>query len=269
MEQHKTIKFEGHTLHYRDEGREHEQTLVLLHGYLQNLDVWSPYVLSFMRSMHVITIDLPGHGYSDCVAEVHTMDLMARTVKAVLDDAGVKQCVLVGHSMGGYVALAFAEMYPHCLRGLGLLHSHAYADDDATVERRMLACEEVTKNRARYIVGFIPPLFDPSKRIMLAQEIKDLQDQCLETKEESVVAAQRGMAERPARIGVLYDLEVPVLFIFGRNDSRLPIEKAVAQTLDVRHAEILILDGVAHMSHIEDREYVRPRIANFVSTCYL
>ena len=64
MEQHKTIVFEEHTLHYRDEGREHEQTLVLLHGYLQNLDIWSSYVLSYMRSMHVITIDLPGHAIS-------------------------------------------------------------------------------------------------------------------------------------------------------------------------------------------------------------
>lgn len=269
MEQHKTIKFEGHTIHYRDEGREHEQTLVLLHGYLQNLDVWSAYVLTFMRSMHVVTIDLPGHGYSECLAEVHTMDLMARAVKAVLDDARVEQCVMVGHSMGGYVALAFADLFPHRLRGLGLLHSHAFPDDEVTVERRMLTCEEVTKNRARYIVGFIPPLFDDSKRVSLAQEIKDLQDQCLETREESVVAAQRGMAQRPSRIKVLNELEVPVLFIFGRNDKRIPIEKAVAQTLDVRHAEILILDGVAHMSHIEDRDYVRPRLQNFVSTCYL
>ena len=78
-------------MHYRDEGRGHEQTLVLLHGYLQNLDIWSSYVLSFMRSMHVITIDLPGHGYSECFYEVHTMDFMARAVKAVLDDAHVEQ----------------------------------------------------------------------------------------------------------------------------------------------------------------------------------
>ena len=74
-------------MHYRDEGRGHEQTLVLLHGYLQNLDIWSSYVLSYMRTMHVITIDLPGHGYSECFGEVHTMDFMARAVKAVLDDA--------------------------------------------------------------------------------------------------------------------------------------------------------------------------------------
>lgn len=269
MEQHKTIIFEGHTLHYRDEGKGHQQTLVLLHGYLQNLDVWTSYVLSYMRSMRVITIDLPGHGYSECFGEVHTMDFMAHAVKAVLDDAGVCQCVMVGHSMGGYVALAFAAIFPHHLRGLGLLHSHALADTDEIVERRMATCEQVAQNRASYIVSFIPPLFDTSHRVSMAQEIKDLQDQCLDTKIESVVAAQRGMASRPSRMEVLRDLEVPVLFIFGKNDPRIPISLGVAQALVARHAEIMILDNVAHMAHLEERDYVKPRLLHFVSTCYM
>ena len=137
MEQHRTIVYQGHTLHYRDEGRENAQTLVLLHGYLQNLDIWSSYILTYMRHMRVITIDLPGHGYSECFSEEHTMELMARTVKAVLDDADVEQCVMVGHSMGGYVALAFADLYPHHLRGLGLINSHALADTQEAIERRL------------------------------------------------------------------------------------------------------------------------------------
>jgi pimeloyl-ACP methyl ester carboxylesterase len=269
MEQHKTIVFEEHTLHYRDEGRNHEQTLVLLHGYLQNLDIWSSYVLSYMRTMHVITIDLPGHGYSECFGDVHSMDLMAKAVKAVLDDAGVEQCVMVGHSMGGYVALAFADLFPHHLRGLGLLHSHALAYTDKIIERRMETCDQVMSNRASYIVGFIPPLFDVSKRNELTLEIKDLQDQCLETKAESIVAAQRGMASRPSRIHVLQSLEVPTLFVYGKNDTRIPVELALAQAMEARHAEILLLDNVAHMAHIEERDYVRPRIQNFVNTCYM
>ena len=269
MEQHKTIVFEGHTLHYRDEGREHEQTLVLLHGYLQNLDIWSSYVLSYLRSMHVVTIDLPGHGYSECFGEVHSMDLMARAVKAVLDDAGVEQCVMVGHSMGGYVALAFADLYPHRLRGLGLLHSHALPDTESAIERRIETCDRVTQNRASYVVNFIPTLFDPSKRQQMNQEIKDLQDQCLETKTESIIAAQRGMATRPSLIHVLKKLEVPILFVYGKSDNRIPVELALAQAMEARHAEVLLLENVAHMSHLEERDYIRPRILNFVNTCYM
>lgn len=269
MEQHKTFVYEGHTVHYRDEGRTHPQTLVLLHGYLQSLDVWSSYVLTYMRSMRVLTIDLPGHGYTECFGDVHDMDFMADVVKAVLDDAGVEQCVLVGHSMGGYVALAFAERYPHHLRGLGLLHSHAMADSDEVVERRMATCDQVMSNRACYIVGFVPALFDASHRDIMAQEIKDLQDQCLETKTESIVAAQRGMARRPSRIHVLQDLEVPTLFIYGKNDPRISLEVAMAQAMVARHAEIMLLGNVAHMAHLEERDYVKPRLLNFVNTCYL
>ena len=269
MEQHRTIVYQGHTIHYRDEGREHTETLVLLHGYLQNLDIWSSYILTYMRSMHVISIDLPGHGYTECFGGEHSMDLMARAVKAVLDDASVEQCVMVGHSMGGYVTLSFADLFPHHLRGLGLINSHALADTQETLDRRLAVCEQVTQNRASHIVSFIPPLFDISKRVPLAQEIKDLQDQCLETKEESIIAAQCGMATRPSRIHVLQSLEVPILFIIGKNDPRIPVELALSQTLSARHAEILLLDNVAHMAHLEEREYVKPRLRNFVHTCYL
>lgn len=269
MEQHKTIVFEEHILHYRDEGRDHEQALVLLHGYLQNLDIWSSYVLSYMRSMHVITIDLLGHGYSETFGEVHSMELMARAVKAVLDDAKVDQCVMIGHSMGGYVALAFADLFPHRLRGLGLMHSHALADTEQIIERRMKTCDQVCQNRASYVVDFITSLFDASKREVVDQEIKDLREQCLETKTESIIAAQRGMALRPSRLHVLQQLEVPVLFIYGKNDPRISVELALAQAMEARHAEILILDNVGHMSHIEERDYVKPRLANFVATCYM
>ena len=263
MEQHKTIVFEEHTLHYRDEGREHEQTLVLLHGYLQNLDIWSSYVLSYMRSMHVITIDLPGHGYSECFGEVHTMDFMAKA------DTSENLRAQICCSMGGYVAMAFADLFPHRLRGLGLLHSHALADTESIIERRMATCEQVALNRASYIVSFIPPLFCPENRVALTIEIKDLQDQCLETKAESIIAAQRGMAARPSRLHVLHNLEVPVLFIYGKKDPRIPIELALSQAMEARYGEIMVLENVAHMSHIEERDYVRPRIQNFVATCYL
>lgn len=268
MEQHRTITFEGRTLHYRDEGRDASKTLVLLHGFLQNLDVWSTYVLTYMHHMRVITIDLPGHGLSDTFCDVHTMDFMARSVKAVLTDAGVEQCVMMGHSMGGYVALAFAEQYRYQLRGLGLINSHAMADDEVHRQYREEVCRQVQENRASYIVNFIPTLFDESKQQALMQDIKDLQDECLGTRTESIIAAQRGMAQRPSRIGVLQQLEVPVLFVYGKNDNRIPAEVALTQTLLPRHSEMLMMSHVGHMSFLEEREYVKPRLSSFVDTCY-
>ncbi len=259
---------DGHTVHYRDEGRNNKKTVVLLHGFLQNLDVWSSYVLSYMHHLRVITIDLPGHGQTETFSETHSMDFMARMVKTVLDEAGVDQCVMIGHSMGGYVALAFAEKHPYLLRGLGLINSHALPDSEEHRHWRQAICEQVKENRASYIVNFVPTLFDDHNRAGLSQDIKDLQDQCLETRSESIIAAQNGMMNRPSRIDVLRQLEVPILFIYGKNDNRIPLELAISQAMIPHHAEILILDNVGHMAFIEEREYVKPRIKNFVDTCY-
>ena len=268
MEQHRTLSIDGRTIHYRDEGRENSKTLVLLHGFLQSLDVWSSYVLSYMHHMRVITIDLPGHGLSQSFADVHSMDFMAKIVKKVLNEAGVDQCVMIGHSMGGYVALAFAENYPYTLRGLGLVNSRALPDSTQHAQYREAVCNQVLENRASFIVNFVPTLFDPDNSAALSQDIKDLQEQCLETRTEAVIAAQRGMMERPSRVAVLQQLEVPILFIYGKNDNRIPLDIAVSQAMLPRHSEILLLDHVGHMSFIEEREYVKPRIKNFVDTCY-
>ena len=175
---------------------------------------------------------------------------------------------MIGHSMGGYVALAFAENYPYTLRGLGLVNSHALPDSTQHAQYREAVCNQVLENRASFIVNFVPTLFDPDNSAALSQDIKDLQEQCLETRTEAVIAAQRGMMERPSRVAVLQQLEVPILFIYGKNDNRIPLDIAVSQAMLPRHSEILLLDHVGHMSFIEEREYVKPRIKNFVDTCY-
>lgn len=221
-----------------------------------------------MRSIHVISVDLPGHGLSDCFGDVHTMDFMADAVKAVLEDAGVEQCVMVGHSMGGYVALAFAERYPYLLRGLGLVNSHGFADTPESLLKREDACELIRINRAGYIIDFISNLFDKSKRQNMGQELKDLQEDCLDTSAEGAIAAQKGMASRPSRLKVLASIEVPILFVIGKEDPRIPVEEALSQTIEARHAEILLLSDVGHMAHLEEREYVKLRLLNFVNTCY-
>lgn len=268
MELHRRIEYEGKTIHYRDEGRGNQHVLVLLHGFLQNLDVWSSFTLTYMRYMRVISVDLPGHGYSSTYGDVHTMEFMAKAVKAVLDEAGVEKCVMVGHSMGGYVALAFADLYPYMLKGLGLMHSHAMADSEVGRRKRLAICEQVHVNRASFIVNFIPELFFEGNRLPMAAEIKDLQDQCLETSEPAIKAAQRGMLQRPSRLDLLQNLHMPVLFILGKNDPRLEFEMGVSQAMIPPIAEVFMLDKVGHMSLIEAKELVKTRIKAFVATCY-
>ncbi len=264
--EHKYCYYEGNAIHYQDEGK--GNTLVLLHGFMNSLDVWSSFIYSFMRDMRVIAIDLPGHGKSDSIEEIHTMPLMADIVKVVLDKEGIESCVMLGHSMGGYATLAFARQYPYMLKGFGLLHSHAMVDDEETLQNRERSCNIIMQNRANYVVSFIPNLFYPDSRSFLQKEMESLKEAALEMKSEAIIAAQKGMAARQSSVDILEKTETPVLFVFGKNDSRIPLELAVSQAMLPKHSEILLLDKVAHMSHFETREIVKTRVRQFVESCY-
>lgn len=269
MEQHSQIEYRGAKIHYREEGRGNKNTLVLLHGFLQNLDVWSSFVLTYMHDMHVVTIDLPGHGYSENLGDVNSMEDMADAVNAVIEELDIDHCVMVGHSLGGYVALAYADRYMYRLKGLGLLHSHALADSQEARERRQQVCHQVQINRPGYILSFVPSLFYNNGRPDIVQDIKDLQEQCLTTEEKGIIAAQIGMARRPSRIDLMSKIKVPVLSVFGKQDNRLDVDLAVSQAMIPAKAEIVVLDHVGHMSHIEEAKYIKRRISSFVESCFI
>ncbi len=267
--EHSFIQFDGKRIHYQDEGKENNNVIVLLHGFLNSLDIWASYTYTYMRASRVIAIDLPGHGFSDTYGEVHSMEFMARSVKAVLDHCGVNDCVMVGHSMGGYVALAFADAYPFMLKGLALLHSQALMDNEVVKENRVKACRLVNENRSAFIVGFIPELFAKDRRDFFNREIKELEEDSLRTTEEGIVAAQNGMLARPSRVYLLSELQCPILFVFGKHDTRIPLEIGLSQAMLPKYSETIILGDASHMGHIEERKYLKIKIYNFLQSCYV
>ena len=116
-----------------------EKVVVLLHGYLENMLVWDNFVPLLYKEVRVITLDIPGHGISEVKGEIHTMDYLADTLAAALEKLGIEKATIVGHSMGGYVALAFAERHPDRTEGVVLLHSTPYADSEEKRRNRELA----------------------------------------------------------------------------------------------------------------------------------
>lgn len=264
---HHTITFKDKIINYQDEGKG-EQTLVLLHGFMNDLRVWQNYVLSYMNSIRVITIDLIGHGESEVVQEVSTMELQAEMVKEVLDKCNVKQCVMCGHSMGGFITLAFAEMYPQYLKGFVLLHSHAMADNDKGKENRKRTCQLIDDDRIKYIVDFIPNLFAKENRTKFSSEIEDIKDMALNTSKEGIIAAQMGMLERKSRLNVLEQSNVPVLFVIGKQDPRIELENIFAQAMLAQYCETLLLGSCGHMSFIEKENIIRSRLLSFTKSCF-
>jgi pimeloyl-ACP methyl ester carboxylesterase len=266
---HKQLLFNGKKINYLDEGiKQSLATFVFLHGFMNDLDIWHYYVVDYIRRARVIAIDLPGHGESEVIADVHTMELQADVVKTVLDEAGIKNCVIIGHSMGGYIALAFAQKYPQYLKGLCLLHSHALPDREDQKEERFRVMDVVRNRRSSFIVSFIPNLFAKSNMERLHGEIENIKDSALKTQNETIIATEKGMVVRPLMTHILASCEYPVLFILGKQDERIPIELAFAQAMLPSQSEVLLLDNVAHMAHIEAREIIKRRLWSFLVMCY-
>ncbi|MDD2529968.1 MAG: alpha/beta hydrolase [Bacteroidales bacterium] len=266
---HKSLLYNDSIIvNYQDEGQGSE-TLVLLHGFMNNIDVWANYAFKFMKEIRVIAIDLLGHGETGDSTEVHTMELQANMVKAVLDHVGVSNCVIAGHSMGGYVALAFAELYPTYVKGLCLINSQALMDTTKAKENRLKTCEFIRDNRASFIVSFIPELFYCENREKLYPEIKDIQDMAMQLKAESIISAQMGMLQRPTRLDVLAEARFPVLFIAGKKDPRIVMENIFAQAMMPYHSEVMMLEDVGHMAHVEQANKVQHRLLSFTHSCYI
>jgi pimeloyl-ACP methyl ester carboxylesterase len=225
--------------------------MVLLHGFLESLEIWETYAESLSQQFRVICIDLPGHGQTGCLGYIHTMDQMAECVNAVLKQLKIRSCVMVGHSMGGYVSMAFAELFPDKLKGLCLFHSSAAADNELKKKDRDRLIELVKQSKKDLVRQLIPNLFYKERKHLFKEQIKNLIKTSRKTPKQGIVAALEGMKERREREIILRFSTFPVFFIIGRHDTVVPFEKISEQTELPRNASVLILEDVAHMGFIE------------------
>jgi len=229
-------------------------TIVLLHGFLESLEIWDYYSENLSKEYRVVRIDLPGHGKSDVINSVHTMELMAEAVKTVLDKEGVNKCIMAGHSMGGYTTLAFAEQYPEYLKGLVLFHSAAHADSEEVKKNRDRMVKLVEQDRLGFINNFIPGLFAPDNIKRFSKEIDNLKNSAAQTSKKAIVAALKGMKERTEKISLLKNITIPVIYIIGKEDSRIPTDVALKQAALPNRCSVLLLGDVGHMGYIEAKD---------------
>ena len=256
-----SILYKGKKISFADRGE--GNALILLHGFLENKSIWDYFSKKLSENFRVITIDLPGFGGSECMGKIHLMEQMANVVNKVLQYLKVKSSLMIGHSMGGYVTLAYAAKYPGKLKGFGLFHSHALADSPDARLNRDRAIDIVKADRGGFIYNFIPDLFAPENVSKHEKEIKKLFDEALLTSREAIIAALEGMKYRTDKRDVLINARVPVLFILGKKDSRIPFEKTLAQAALPPVCEILVLDRVGHMGYIEARQLTLKTIEGF------
>lgn len=229
-----------------------DRTVVLLHGYLESLNVWDDFTGLIQPYVRVVAPDLPGHGISEVKGTVHTMEFLADTVHAALVGLGVDKCTLVGHSMGGYAALAFAAKHPGMLDGLVLFSSTPNPDSDAKKEDREREIAIIESGKKELLAKSFPGKgFAADNRRKFADEIEDQAELIMLTEDEGITALLRGMAQRSDMNEMLRGLKVPQLFILGQKDEYITAEVAEKMIAEQPQARVSWLENSGHMGFVE------------------
>lgn len=227
-----------------------KETLVLLHGFMENLSIWSDMEPHLSDNFSLLKIDLPGHGQSEIIAEVQTMELMAEEVKKVLDHENITKIHLLGHSMGGYVSLAFAEKYPEYLKSLTLFFSTYFPDDDEKKEQRIKSYRIIKDAFAHYARAGVPNLFNPNEKDILEGKIETALEVALSTNNLGALASVKGMVERTDKKHIMENLEAKILVLAGKHDNAVKTETMMKHLPDRTNIKSYILD-CGHNGHWE------------------
>lgn len=259
----KTVSYKNTAIAYTDTGK--GTAVVLLHGFLENSQLWHFFVTQLAEKYRVITIDLLGHGQSDCLGYVHTMEDQADAVHEVLTQLRIRKAIFAGHSMGGYVALAYAELYPDSVKGIALVNSTAYPDSDLRKANRDRAIIAVKKDHTSFVRLSIANLFSEANREKFAAEIETARNQALQTPLQGIVAALEGMKMRKDREVLLHFAPFPILLVLGKQDPVLNFEENVSQIEGTKAKLVTFGDG--HMSPIENRDALLSALLDFFKKC--
>lgn len=256
----KTTYFKNTAICYTDQGK--GTAVVLLHGFLENQSMWNAILPELIKKNRIITIDLLGHGATECLGYVHSMEDQADVVHHVLNELKIRKSVFIGHSMGGYVALAFAELYPDTVKGIVLVNSTSRADSDERKRNRDRAIVAVKQNYSAFIRMSIANLFSENNRERLADRIEEVKLEALKTPLQGIVAALEGMKIRKDREVMLHFAPYPIQLILGKKDGVLLYEETRDQILDTHVQLTTFEDG--HMSHIENQAELLVVLSGFL-----
>ena len=254
------LDYKNSNIHYTTEGK--GEAIVLLHGFLETIEMWKNIIPEFSKSHQVISIDLLGHGQTDCIGYVHTMDDMAEAVLATLEDLKIKKAYFIGHSMGGYVALALAEKHPDLFVGLCLMNSTFEADDEQKKQLRTRANEMAKTNFNNLVRLSFTNLFAPESKHKFQNEFNEALQIALKTPLQGYIAASEGMKLRPNRFKVFNNLKAKKLIIIGEKDGLIDGASLINQIKNTEIDYVNFSEG--HMSHIEDKSDLTYSLKHFI-----
>lgn len=246
--------------------------VVLLHGFGEDGTIWKGQYDLF-PDYQLLVPDLPGSGNSEPIEDM-SMEGLAEAVKVMMEaelhassNLAGKGTILIGHSMGGYITLAFAERYPERLRGFGLVHSTAFADSEEKKETRQKGIRFMqTHGASDFLEASIPNLYAPQTKEQYPEWIEEHLSHVHNFSADSLVSYYMSMMKRPDRTEVLKSSKVPVLFLIGRHDVAVPLEDSLKQCYLPQLSYIQILDQSGHMGMIEELNETNQILSLFIIT---
>jgi pimeloyl-ACP methyl ester carboxylesterase len=244
------LKYKNSSIFYTTHGS--GEAIVLLHGFLENEAMWRPFIPQLSKNNKVICIDLLGHGQTDCLGYLHTMEDMANAVFEVLKHETISKAIFIGHSMGGYVALALAERHPKLFKGLCLMNSTFEADNSERKKIRTRAIKMAQTNYESLIRISFANLFATKSKVRFKSEFQNALNFALKTPVQGYIAAQEGMKLRTDKFDIFRNLNSKKVVIIGEKDTVVNGGILKSKLKDTTAACIEFSEG--HMSHIENRE---------------
>lgn len=238
------VRVNGIQLAYERQGT--RTPLVLVHGYPLDHTIWNDVVPALENDFDLITPDLRGFGQSEIVADSYKLSDMASDIASLLDHLGIEKAAIAGHSMGGYISLAFARAYPERLIGLGLVASQARGDSPEQKEGRYATADEIMISGVEPIAKAFPPKLTPDVRVQAYAQKLIAQQQ-----PAGLAGALKAMAERDDSRELLPSLKFPVAIVHGQEDALIPAQRAQKIEDALPHATLTILPGVGHMPMME------------------
>jgi pimeloyl-ACP methyl ester carboxylesterase len=256
-------------IQFKTYGKNHGYSLVFLHGYLESSEIWDDFAPLFAEEYFVICIDLPGHGKSVTPSEPFTMEAFADAVLSVTKHLGVEAFHLVGHSMGGYVAMAIFEKYFYRLNSLVLFHSTCYSDSEEKKQNREREIELVKGGKKEMIFSVsIPRLFADDNLITFSEQVETSKRMALQTSDSGVICALTAMKNRPDRYNLLKEAKIPILLIGGRKENLIPFELMEKMQSLSPDSKLLCLENSGHMGFIEEKKLAAMELKNFLDASF-
>ncbi len=253
-------------LSYLTNTTENEPTIVLLHGFCENKNIWKSFTNNYSKQFRIISIDFSGFGDSPFSSESTTIEAIATQVHQTLESLKVEKCLLVGHSLGGYVTLAFAEKHPKMLFGIGLINSTAFADSEEKKQNRNKLIESLEVYGVKpFLSTFFNNLFYEGNLPKFEKEIQQLISQAQNLTADTLIQTTKAMRDRKSYATFLENTEIPVLFVMGKNDAILPLDLHREQFNLPKETMIYLADKVGHLAIFEAEIEVNNCIEIFVN----